>query len=186
MIITFNNINIVIGITGGIAAYKACGIISFLKQQGANVDIIMTKNACNFITPLTLETLSGNKVIVDMFDETDFTVVKHIYLAKKADLFLIIPTTANIIGKVANGIADDMLTTTLIATKAPIIFAPAMNNQMYENPIVQKNLEILKTYGYHILEPSIGHLACGYVEKGKLPKNEEIIDYVKKLIKEKK
>lgn len=113
----FNGLNIVVGITGGIAAYKACGIVSFLRNQGANVDVIMTKNACEFITPLTLETLSGNKVIVDMFERPDFTDVKHISLAKKADLFLIVPATANIIGKVANGIADDMLSTTIMATK---------------------------------------------------------------------
>lgn len=182
----FNNLNIVVGITGGIAAYKACGIVSFLKGQGANVDVIMTKNACEFITPLTLETLSGNKVVTDMFERPDYIDVKHISLARKADLFLIVPATANIIGKVANGIADDMLSTTIIATKAPVIFAPAMNNGMYENPIVQHNLEKLKNYGYKIIEPATGHLACGYEAKGKLPKNEEIIDYVKVLLKEKK
>lgn len=180
----FKNLNIVVGITGGIAAYKACGIVSFLKQQGANIDIIMTKNACKFITPLTLETLSNNKVVVDMFEE-DYTEVKHISLAKKADLFLIVPTTANLIGKVANGIADDMLSTTIIATKAPVIFAPAMNNQMFENPIVQDNINKLKSYGYRFIDPAVGHLACGYEEKGKLPKSEVIIDYVKQLIKEK-
>ena len=146
----FKDLNIVIGITGGIAAYKACGIVSYLKGQGANID------------------------------------VKHISLAKKADLFLVVPATANIIGKVANGIADDMLSTTIMATKAPIIFAPAMNNGMYENKIVQYNIEKLKTYGYKFIEPTVGHLACGYEAKGKLPKNEEIIDYVKVLIKEKK
>lgn len=182
----FNNLNIVVGITGGIAAYKACGIVSFLKGQGANVDVIMTKNACEFITPLTLETLSGNKVVTDMFERPDYIDVKHISLARKADLFLIVPATANIIGKVANGIADDMLSTTIMATKAPVIFAPAMNNGMYENPIVQHNLDKLKNYGYKIIEPATGHLACGYEAKGKLPKNEEIIDYVKVLIKEKK
>lgn len=182
----FENLNIVIGITGGIAAYKACGIVSYLKQQGANVDVIMTKNSCEFITPLTLETLSKNKVIVDMFERPDYIDVKHISLAQKADLFLVVPATANIIGKVANGIADDMLSTTIMATKCPVIFAPAMNNGMYENPIVQNNLEKLKSYGYKIIEPSVGHLACGYEAKGKLPKNEEIINYVKKLIKEKR
>ena len=182
----FNNLNIVVGITGGIAAYKACGIVSFLKGQGANVDVIMTKNACEFITPLTLETLSGNKVVTDMFERPDYIDVKHISLARKADLFLIVPATANIIGKVASGIADDMLSTTIMATKAPVIFAPAMNNGMYENPIVQNNLEKLKNYGYKIIEPATGHLACGYEAKGKLPKNEEIIDYVKVLVKEKR
>ncbi len=182
----FKDFNIVIGITGGIAAYKACGIVSFFKSQGANIDVIMTKNASLFITPLTLETLSSNKVITDMFERPDYIEVKHISLAKKADLFLIVPATANIIGKVANGIADDMLTTTIMATKAPVIFAPAMNDAMYNNKIVQANLDKLKLYGYKIIEPSFGHLACGYEAKGKLPKNEEIIDYVKKLVKEKR
>ncbi len=180
----FENLNIVVGITGGIAAYKACGIVSYLKQEGANVDVIMTENACQFITPLTLETLSGNKVVVDMFERPDYMEVKHISLAKKADLFLVVPATANIIGKVANGIADDMLSTTIMATRSPVIFAPAMNNGMYENPIVQNNLEKLRSYGYKIIEPSVGHLACGYEAKGKLPKNEEIINFVKVLVKE--
>lgn len=182
----FNNLNIVVGITGGIAAYKACGIVSYLKREGANVDVIMTKNAREFITPLTLETLSGNKVITDMFNRPDYMEVKHISLAKKADLFLIVPATANIIGKVANGIADDMLSTTIMATKAPVIFAPAMNNVMFENPIVQDNIKKLQNYGYKIIEPSIGHLACGYEAKGKLAKSEDIINYVKVLTKEMK
>ena len=146
----FKDLNIVIGITGGISAYKACGIVSYLKKEGANVDVIMTKNACEFITPLTLETLSGNKVVTDMFKRPDYIEVEHISLARKADVFLIVPATANIIGKVANGIADDMLSTTIMATKAPVIFAPAMNNGMYENPIVQDNITKLKKYGYKI------------------------------------
>lgn len=181
----FKDLNVVIGITGGIAAYKACGVVSYLRGQGANVDVIMTRNATEFITPLTLEKLSGNKVVTDMFERPDHYDVKHISLAKKADLFLIIPATANILGKVANGIADDMLSTTIMATRAPVIFAPAMNDGMYENPIVQDNIAKLKGYGYRIIEPSVGHLACGYEGKGKLPKNEEIIDYVKTLVKEK-
>ncbi len=182
----FENLNIVVGITGGIAAYKACGIISYLKSEGANVNVIMTKNACEFITPLTIETLSKNKVVTDMFEIPDYVDVKHISLARSADLFLVVPATANIIGKVASGIADDMLSTTIMATKAPVIFAPAMNNGMYENPIVQDNIKKLKLYGYKFIEPSIGHLACGYEAKGKLPKNEEIINYVKTLVKERK
>lgn len=182
----FQNLNIVIGITGGIAAYKVCSIISCLKKQGANIDVIMTKNACHFITPLTIETLSGNEVITDMFERTDFVDVRHITLAKKADLFLIVPATANIIGKVANGIADDMLSTTIMATEAPVVFAPAMNNVMYENKIVQNNLKKLKSYGYKIIEPSVGNLACGYEAKGKLPKTEKIIEYLKLLTEEKK
>ena len=180
------NINIVIGITGGIAAYKACGIVSYLKSEGANVDVIMTKNACEFITPLTLETLSGNKVITDMFEKPDHREVEHISLARKADLFLIVPATANILGKVANGIADDMLSTTIMATKAPVVFAPAMNDGMYSNPIVQDNIKKLRDYGYKFIEPATGHLACGYDGKGKLAKSEDIIDYVKVLVKEKK
>lgn len=178
----FENLNIIIGITGGIAAYKACGVINYLKSSGANINVIMTKNACEFITPLTIETLSKSKVVIDMFESKDYIDVKHISLAKKADLFLIIPATANIIGKVANGIADDMLSTTIMATNAPVIFAPAMNNGMFENPIVQDNIEKLKKYGYKFIEPSIGHLACGYEAKGKLPKTEEIVKYLKKEI----
>ena len=180
------NKNIVIGITGGIACYKVCEIISHLVREGANVDVIMTKNATEFITPLTIETLSKNKVVTDMFEKKEHIEVEHISLARKADLILIVPATANIIGKVANGIADDMLSTTIMATTAPVIFAPAMNNGMYENQIVQSNIKKLKSYSYKIIEPTIGKLACGYEAKGKLPKNEEIIDYVKVLVKEKK
>ena len=181
----FKDMNIVIGITGGIAAYKACGIVSFLKHEGANVDVIMTKNACEFIAPLTLETLSGNRVITDMFERSECVDVTHIVLARKADLFVVVPATANIIGKVANGIADDMLSTTIMATTSPVIFAPAMNNQMYENPIVQHNIEVLKSYGYKFIEPRVGHLACGYEAKGKLADKKEIIDYMKLVLKEK-
>lgn len=181
----FKNLNIVVGIAGGIAAYKACEIVSYLKKKGANIDVIMTKNACEFITPLTLETLSKNKVISDMFERPDYIDINHISLAKKADLFLIVPATANIIGKVANGIADDMLSTTIMATQAPVIFAPAMNDGMFQNPIVQSNLEKLKNFSYKIIEPSVGHLACGYDAIGKLPETEEIIDYLKKFLKEK-
>ena len=182
----FKNLNIVIGITGGIAAYKACGIVNYLKKQGANIEVIMTKNACEFINPLTLETLSRNKVITNMFERPDYIEVKHISIAKKADLFLIIPATANIIGKVANGIADDMLSTTIMATKAPVVFAPAMNNAMYENKIVQNNLKKLKEYGYKIIEPKTGYLTCGDNGKVKLPSSEEITNYIKVLVKEEK
>lgn len=182
----FKNLNIVIGITGGIAAYKVCEIISYLKKEGANVDVIMTKHATRFIAPLTIEILSGNKVVEDMFERPDYMDVKHISLARKADIFLVIPATANIIGKVANGIADDMLSTTIMATKAPVVFAPAMNNQMYENRIVQENIKKLAQLGYKFIEPAMGHLACGYDAKGKLPKKEKIIEEVKKYIKEMK
>lgn len=172
--------NIVIGITGGIAAYKACSLVNFYKNKGYNVDVIMTKNACEFITPLTLETLSGNKVVTDMFDTPDYREVKHISLASKADLFIIAPATANIIGKVANGIADDMLSTTIMATKAPVVFAPAMNNVMYENKIVQNNISTLKKYGYMFIEPDVGHLACGYEAKGRLASIEKITKFIEK------
>lgn len=175
--------NIVIGITGGIAAYKACDIVSYYKSKGYNIDVIMTKNACDFITPLTLETLSGNKVVTDMFDTPDYREVKHISLASKADLFIIAPATANILGKVANGIADDMLSTTIMATKAPVVFAPAMNTNMYENKIVQKNISILKKYGYKFIEPDIGHLACGDTGIGKLASKEKIFEYINKEMK---
>ena len=180
----FKDMNIVVGVTGGIAAYKVCGLINYLKSEGANIDVIMTRSATYFITPLTLETLSGNKVITDMFKSPDYREVEHISLATKADLFLVVPATANIIGKVSWGIADDMLSTTIMATKAPVIFAPAMNNNMYENKIVQENIERLKSFGYKFIEPDTGHLACGYEAKGKLPKTKTIIDNVKKLIKE--
>ena len=146
----------------------------------------MTKSATEFVTPLSFQSLSENPVVIDMFDEPKAWEIQHISLAKWADLVVVVPATANIIGKVANGIADDMLSTTIMATKAPVIFAPAMNNGMYENPIVQNNLEKLKSYGYKIIEPSVGHLACGYEAKGKLPRSEEIIDYVKALVKERK
>lgn len=181
----FKDLNIVVGITGGIAAYKACGIVSYLRGEGANVRVVMTENATQFITSLTLEVLSKNKVVVDMFERSDVIDIRHISLAK-SDLFLIIPATANIIGKVANGIADDMLSTTIMATRAPVIFAPAMNDGMYANPIVQDNIRKLKEYGYKFIEPSMGRLACGYEGVGKLPKSEEIIDYVKVFIKENK
>ena len=182
---TLKNCNIVVGVSGGIAAYKACGLVSYLTNHGANVDVIMTKNACEFITPLTLETLSKNKVVTDMFERPDYVDVKHISLANKADIFIIAPATANIIGKVANGIADDMLSTTIMATRAPVVFAPAMNNNMYENKIVQDNINKLKSYGYKFIEPIEGHLACGYNAKGKLAKNEDIVDYIKKVLEAK-
>lgn len=179
----FEDLNIVIGITGGIAAYKACNVVSYLKREGANVDVIMTQNATQFITPLTLETLSKSKVTVDMFKRPDYIDVEHISLAKKADIFLIVPATANIIGKVANGIADDMLSTAIMATKCPVVFAPAMNVNMYENKIVQDNIKKLKEYGYIFIEPEEGILACGDIAKGKLPKTKAIIDKISEVLK---
>ena len=170
--------NVVIGITGGIACYKVCEIISYLVREGANVDVIMTKNATEFITPLTIETLSKNKVVIDMFEKKEHIEVKHISLARKADLMLIVPATANIIGKVANGIADDMLSTTIMATPTKVVFAPAMNNEMYNNKIVQNNINKLKDYGYEFISPIEGNLACGYKGIGKLTEKETIIQYI--------
>ncbi len=176
--------NVVLGITGCIAAYKSAGLISLLRREGANVYVIMTRNAQEFITPLTIRTLSKNPVVIDMFEEVTNYDVEHISLASKADIFLIAPATANIIGKIASGIADDMLSTTVMATKAPIVLAPAMNNNMYENPIVKSNIEKLKNYGYKFIEPKIGMLACGVEAIGKLPDAKDIVDYLKKLKKE--
>lgn len=176
------NKNIVIGITGGIACYKACEIISYLIREGANVDVIMTKNATEFITPLTIETLSKNKVVTDMFEKNEHIEVEHISLARKADLILVVPATANIIGKVANGIADDMLSTTIMATISKVVFAPAMNNEMYNNKIVQENIKKLKKYGYEFINPIEGNLACGYKAIGKLAKKETIIEFINKTL----
>lgn len=174
--------NIVIGITGGIAVYKACEIVSYLVHEGANVDVIMTKNATEFITTLTVETLSKNKVVIDMFEKKEHIEVEHISLARKADLILVVPATANIIGKVANGIADDMLSTTIMATTSKVVFAPAMNNQMYNNRIVQDNIAKLKKYGYEFVEPQEGNLACGYKAIGKLAEKDTIIKVVKDIL----
>ena len=153
--------SVVLCVTGGIAAYKTADLTSRLKKKGAEVFIVMTKYATEFITPLTLEVLSGNRVIVDMFNRDFPWEVEHISLAKRADVFVLAPATANIIGKAANGIADDMVSTTLMATKAPLVVAPAMNTGMYENPVVQQNLEILRARGARIVEPASGRLACG-------------------------
>ncbi len=159
---------IVLGITGSIAAYKAAELVSSLRKCRAEVYVIMTKSACEFIAPLTLETLSGHPVVSDMFARVTSWDVEHISLAKRADVFAVVPASANILGKAANGIADDMLSTTLLATKAPILFAPAMNTNMYENPAVQDNIATLKTRGAYFVEPADGHLACGDSGKGKL------------------
>ena len=180
----FKGKNIVIGMTGGIACYKVCEIISYLVREGATVDVIMTKNATEFITPLTIETLSKRKVVVDMFEKKERMEVEHISLARKADLIAIIPATANVIGKVASGIADDMLTTTIMATTARVVFAPAMNNQMYENPIVQDNISKLQKYGYEFINPVEGNLACGYKAVGKLANKEIIIDKLREVLRE--
>lgn len=173
-----NGKNIVVGVTGGIAAYKAADVVSRLKKLGANVYVVMTEHSTKFIQPLTFQSLSQNYVVTDMFEDPKTWDVEHISLAKRADLFLIVPATANIVGKVAHGIADDMLTTTMMATEAPVFFALAMNTKMYENPIFQDNLKILGKYGYHLITPDSGRLACGDVGTGKLADPERIVDTV--------
>lgn len=170
------NKHLVIGVTGGIASYKALDVVSRLKKKGYTISVVMTKNACEFVTPLSFQTISQNYVTTDMFQEPKVWEVEHIEIAKKADAFLIVPATANFVGKVASGIADDMLTTTVMATKAPIICVPSMNTNMYENPIFQQNLEKLSQLGYHFIEPDSGMLACGDVGKGKLPDPQVIVD----------
>ncbi len=173
---------IVVGVTGGIAVYKALDVISKLKKLDYDVHVIMTKSACEFVTPLSFQALSQNLVTTDMVSEPKAWEIQHISLAQRADLMLIVPATANIIGKVANGIADDMLSTTITATKAPVVFAPAMNTQMYNNPIIQSNIEKLKTYGYSFIEPGSGRLACGDIGRGKLQDTEIIVDFVHSML----
>lgn len=170
--------NIVIGVTGGIAAYKAADVVSRLKKLGANVYVIMTKHAVEFVRPLTFQSISQNYVVTEMFEDPKTWDVEHIALAKRADLFLIVPATANIVGKIAGGIADDMLTTTVMATEAPVYMALAMNTKMYENPIFKDNVKKLVHYGYHIIEPGSGRLACGDVGAGKLADPEAIVSEV--------
>ena len=169
---------VVIGVTGGIAAYKIASHVSMLKKQHANVRVIMTENATNFITPVTFESLTGTKCLVDTFDRNFEFQVEHISLAKQADIFMIAPATANVIAKVAHGLADDMLTTTFLACKKPKYIVPAMNTQMYENPITQDNLEICRKYGMHVIEPASGYLACGDTGAGKMPEPETLFEYI--------
>ena len=169
---------IVLGVTGGIAAYKSANLASMLVKLNADVHVIMTHNATHFITPMTFETLTNNKCIVDTFDRNFSFDVKHVSLAKKGDLFVVAPCTANVIGKLAHGICDDMLTTTMLATKAPKLIAPAMNTGMWENPILQDNLLKLKGYGYHIIDPIIGRLACGDTGTGKMNSEEVIVEHI--------
>lgn len=173
--------NIVLGVSGGIAAYKAVDIVSRLKKAGAIVKVIMTEGATRFVTPLTFRELSGNPVVHTMWDEPKSWHVEHIALASWADCFLLAPATANIIGKIANGIADDMLSTTVMATRAPVIIAPAMNTNMYLNPITQQNLMKLRNLGYSILEPATGMLACGVEGPGRLPEPQDIVKAVQNL-----
>ena len=176
------NKTVVIGVSGGIAVYKACDIVSRLKKLNANVHVIMTNNATEFVTPLTFQSLSQNYVVNDMFEEPKTWDVEHISLAKKADVFLIAPATANVIGKIANGICDDMLTTTVMATTGKVLIAPAMNTNMYRNPILQRNITILKELGYNIVNPESGRLACGDVGEGKLAQPEVIVNEVVNLL----
>ncbi len=170
--------SVLLGVTSSIAAYKSAEIAHTLYKAGYNVDVIMTKNATEFITPLTFERLTNNKCITDTFDRNFSYEVEHIALAKKADIVLIAPATANIIGKLANGIADDMLSTTVMACKCPVYIAPAMNTNMYENPIVQDNIAKLKKFGYKFIEPQSGLLACGDVGKGKMEEPFLIVRYI--------
>ena len=169
---------VVLGVTGGIAAYKIAGLASMLVKQHADVQVIMTENATNFITPTTFETLTGNKCLVDTFDRNFQFQVEHVALAKRADIFMIAPATANVIAKVAHGLADDMLTTTFLACKKPKYIVPAMNTQMYENPITQDNMDICRRYGMHVVEPASGYLACGDTGAGKMPEPELLMEYI--------
>lgn len=174
--------HIVLGITGGIAVYKILDVASRLRKLGYEMTTIMTKNACEFVNPLSFETITNNYVVTDTFERPKTWDVEHIALAKKADCMLIAPATANIIGKVANGIADDMLSTTIMAARGKVIFAPAMNTAMYENPIVQENIAYLKDKGYQFIEPDSGWLACGDLGSGKLPAPERIVKEVTDLL----
>lgn len=178
--------NILLGVTGGIAAYKIANLASMLKKQGANVKVIMTENACQFITPMTFETLTAQKVYTDTFDRNFEFKVDHIELGKWADVFLIAPATANVIGKLANGIADDMLTTTALAMRCPILVSPAMNTAMFENKVVKHNIMKLRTYGMDIILPASGHLACGDTGAGKMPEPEMLLEYIKRGVYKKK
>ncbi|MBW9170820.1 bifunctional phosphopantothenoylcysteine decarboxylase/phosphopantothenate--cysteine ligase CoaBC [Clostridium estertheticum] len=173
-----NTKTVVFGVTGGIAVYKALDVISRLKKENVDVHVIMTKAALEFVNPISFQSLSQNMVIHDMFEEPKAWEIQHISLAKKADLFVVVPATANIIGKIANGIADDMITTTIMATKAHVIFAPAMNVNMYNNPIVQGNIQKLKGFGYEFIAPVSGRLACGDIGEGKLAQTEDIFEVI--------
>ena len=174
------NKTIVLAVTGSIAAYKIASLASMLKKLHADVQVLMTQNATNFINPITFETLTGNKCLVDTFDRNFQFSVEHVALAKRADVVLIAPASANVIGKVANGIADDMLTTTVMACKCHKIVSPAMNTQMFENPIVQDNLSKLERFGYEVIQPAHGYLACGDTGAGKMPEPETLLQYILK------
>ena len=170
--------NIILGVTGSIAAYKIAGLASALKKRGADITVIMTENATNFINPITFETLTGNKCLVDTFDRNFQYSVEHVSLAKKADVFIVAPASCDVIAKAAHGIADDMLTTTLMACTCPKIFAPAMNTRMYENPINQDNMKTLEHYGMSVITPATGYLACGDTGAGKMPEPEILLEHI--------
>ena len=169
---------ILLGVTGSIAAYKIAYLASALKKQHADVHVLMTRNSTNFINPITFETLTGNKCLVDTFDRNFQFQVEHVSIAKKADVVMIAPASANVIGKLAHGIADDMLTTTIMACKCKKFISPAMNTNMFENPVVQDNLKILEHYGYEVIDPAVGYLACGDTGAGKMPEPETLLAYI--------
>ena len=173
---------VLLGVTGSIAAYKIASLASALKKLDADVHVLMTENAVNFINPITFESLTGNKCLVDTFDRNFQFQVEHVSIAKKADVVMLAPASANVIGKIAHGIADDMLTTTIMACKCPVYIAPAMNTNMYENPILQDNIDILKKFGYHVIDPACGYLACGDTGAGKMPEPEVLLSYITKEI----
>lgn len=181
----FKGKNIILGVTSSIAAYKSANVASALVKKGCNVNVLMTENATNFINPLTFEKLTKHKCIIDTFDRNVQYNVAHISLAVSADAFIIAPASANVIGKIANGIADDMLTTTVMACKCPVIISPAMNTNMYENPIVQDNLAKLERFGYIIVPPAEGRLACGAIGKGKMPDEQVLLDYLERALSDK-
>ena len=171
---------VVLGVTGSIAAYKIASLASMLVKKQVNVHVIMTQNATNFINPITFETLTGHKCLADTFDRNFEFQVEHVSLAKQADMVMIAPASANVIGKLAHGIADDMLTTTLLACRCPKFMSPAMNTAMYENPMVQDNLKILEKYGYEVITPASGYLACGDTGSGKMPEPEILFQYIER------
>ena len=178
----FRGKTILLGVTGSIAAYKIASLASALVKRHANVHVLMTRNAVNFINPITFETLTGNKCLVDTFDRNFPIQVEHVALAKQADVVMIAPASANVIGKIAHGIADDMLTTTVLACRCRIFISPAMNTAMFENPIVQDNLKTLEHYGYEIIDPASGYLACGDTGAGKMPEPETLLQYLEREI----
>ncbi len=176
---------VVLGVSGGIACYKAVELVRLLVKAGLRVQVIMTRGAMEFVTPLTFQSLSGNPVATETFNLTQESEIGHINLADVADLLVVAPATANIIGKIANGIADNLLTTVIMATQAPVLIAPAMNLHMFENPILQENIRKLRAVGYHVLVPAAGFLACGYEGKGRLPEPEAIAEEIERLLKKK-